>query len=66
MSEIKKRGPDRRIIDIGPTRGMDDRRKSPERRMPHVGHLEISQEEFMELFGGRIKNKTIIKANIGI
>lgn len=51
MSGKKSRGADRRKKDVGPLNRLPERRKKPERRMPQVEDVELSQEEFMKLFG---------------
>ncbi len=49
-NDPRKRGPDRRVDDVGPATGWRERRRNPERRMPEVA--EGSLEEFESLVAG--------------
>lgn len=42
---------DRRQDDIGPPSGWKDRRRSTERRTPTIEEYEVSESEWLMLFG---------------
>lgn len=44
---------DRRIEDIGPPKGWQDRRKRVERRIPETVEIEVSEAEWALYFEGR-------------
>lgn len=48
----KRKGSDRRKIDLGPPKGCFERRKKPERRLHVPEEAELSDEDFVKLFGG--------------
>jgi len=55
MYPIRTRGPERRKIEAGPPKGCAERRKRAERRLPLANEAEISDDDFVKLFGAVTK-----------
>lgn len=51
ISMERRSSGDRRHQDIGPPAGWCDRRHSIERRQPHVGTVQVSDEDWERYFG---------------
>ena len=51
--EERRKRQDRRILDLGPPDGWQERRKNVERRLTAIEEAELTPEEFVKYFGSR-------------
>ncbi|MBP5996646.1 MAG: hypothetical protein KA535_01730 [Azonexus sp.] len=60
MNRVDKRSAcgDRRVDDIGPPSGWQDRRKRVERRIPETVEIEVSEAEWALYFTSRVSQTT--------
>lgn len=58
MSIERRESLDRRVLDVGPPSGCNDRRTHTERRLPAVEVAELTPADFAKYFGSAHKRMT--------